>query len=86
MNRPSEEELNKTATAQPHAFSYVDRLLNLKSDGYNVQITVGWETPTGTYAPVATVAMPAPFAKQLGEALLQAEKDASNKRGSSRRS
>jgi hypothetical protein len=49
------DEAKKTATAQPNSFIYIDRILQMKTDGYNVQVTVGWEAPNGKYNPVATI-------------------------------
>jgi hypothetical protein len=77
---PSEEQALKTALNQPHGYVYVDKLLKVKTDGYLAQITVGWVTPNDTLAPVATVSMPAPFAKELADALMQVYKQATEKR------
>ena len=66
---PSDEKALENATAQPHGFVYLDKILQMKSDGYNVQVTLGWQTPQGTYSPVVTAAMPIPFAKELAAAL-----------------
>jgi hypothetical protein len=78
---PAEEEAKKAAAGQPHGLFYVDKLLNIKTDGYNVQVTVGWETPNGKYNAVATVAMPVNFAKEFAEALMESVRDAPSKRG-----
>lgn len=77
----ADEEKKTSATAQAHGFVYVDKLLKMKTDGFQIQMTVGWETPQESYSPVVTAAMPAPFAKELAEALLEAYKDAEKKRG-----
>lgn len=79
---PADEDKKQKATATAHGFFYVDKLLNVKSDGYNVQVTIGWETPGGEYHPVATAAMPIPFAKELGNALTEAAKAAASQRRS----
>lgn len=77
---PAVEELKKAATGQPHGFVYLDKILKVKTDGYNIQMTVGWETPNGAYSPVVTAAMPIPFAKELAEALLLEAEAAASKR------
>ena len=79
---PADDDKKRNATTQPHGFFYVDKLLKIKSDGYNVQVTIGWETPSGNYHPVATAAMPIPFAKELGDALLDAARSAGSQRRS----
>lgn len=83
---PSEEASRKQAIATGHSFVYVDEILQTKTDGYQIQVTLGWSTPAGTYAPVATVCMPAPFADILVDALTKAKEEASQKRTSSERS
>ena len=77
---PVDDEARKTAIGQPHTFVSVDRILKIKTDGYNVQVTLGWEIPSGGYSPVATAAMPLPFARELAEALLEADRDAAGSR------
>lgn len=77
----ADEQKKAAAAAQAHGFVYLDRLLKVKTDGYQIQMTVGWETPQDSYSPVVTAAMPAPFAKELAEALLEACEDAEKKRG-----
>jgi hypothetical protein len=77
---PKEEEAIKTAAGQPHGFVYLDKILQVKTDGYNVQITIGWENPNGTYSPVVTAAMPVPFAKELADALARVANNADEKR------
>jgi hypothetical protein len=77
---PADEKAVETATAQPHGFVYIDKMLQIKTDGYNIQVTLGWQTPSGTYNPVVTAAMPAPFAKELAAALAEETKKAAGKR------
>lgn len=79
---PSDDDAKQNATKQAHGFFYVDQILQVKTDGYNVQVTIGWKNPSGGYSPVATAAMPAPFAKELGDVLLKAAKDAAAVRSS----
>jgi hypothetical protein len=77
---PADEQARNSAAGQQHAFVYIDEVLKAKTDGYLVQLTVGWSTPAESYAPVATFSMPAPFAKRLAEILMQAYEQASEKR------
>ncbi len=77
---PVEDELKKKAVEQPHGFVYVDKVLNIKTDGFGVQVTFGWETPNGAYSPVVTAAMPVPFAEHLAQTLLKAVRDAKEQR------
>jgi len=77
---PADEEATKAATSQPHSFVYVDKILNAKTDGYLLQLTLGWKTPQESYAPVATVAIPVPFARQLIEQLRALEAEAAQQR------
>lgn len=77
---PADEKALENATAQPHGFIYIDKVLQIKTDGYNIQITLGWQTPNGSYSPVVTAAMPAPFAEELAEVLIQETKKAKARR------
>jgi hypothetical protein len=76
----AEEGALKNAANQPHGFVYVDKVLRVKTDGYVVQVTVGWKTPNDSYNPVATVSMPAPFAKELADELLRVYEQAADSR------
>lgn len=77
---PADEQARKSAAGQQHGFVYIDQVLKSKTDGFLVQLTLGWSTPAESYAPVATLSMPAPFAKQLAETLMEAYELASKKR------
>ena len=76
----AEEAARKKAIQSPHGFFFVDQLLQAKTDGYQAQFTIGWETPTGAYAPVATACLPVPFLRVLADALLAMEEEAAQKR------
>lgn len=76
----ADEQLIKAAIAQPHGLVYIDKVLMAKTDGYMMQLTLGWKTPQDTYSPVATVSIPVPFAKVLANELLALEEDAVHKR------
>jgi len=80
LDRADEEARNKAATGTSHAFVYIDEVLKVKTDGYTVQITLGWTSPNESYAPVATVAMPASFAKELADVLMGVHKQAAKLR------
>lgn len=80
QSNPTEKEAIKNAANQPHGFVYIDQILKAKTDGYMVQLTLGWETPKGDYAPVATAAFPAPFAKLFAEELMALAALAAEKR------
>ena len=79
----ADETARKKAIQTPHGFFFVDQLLHAKTDGYQAQFTLGWETPTGAYAPVATACLPVPFLRVLADALLAMEKEAEQKRKNS---
>lgn len=76
----ADEQARKLAAGQAHGLVYIDKVLKVKTDGYLVQLTLGWATPNDAYAPVATVSMPAPFAKALADELMDAYRLAAEKR------
>jgi len=76
----ADESARKTAAGQAHGLVYIDKVLKTKTDGYLVQLTLGWTTPADTMAPVATISMPAPFAEELANTLLEACKQAAEAR------
>lgn len=89
MNRiidTADEAERKKAIKIPHGFFFVDQLLQVKTDGYQAQLTIGWETPTGGYAPVATACLPVPFLRVLAEALHKLEAEAADKRSAAENS
>lgn len=73
---PADEQALKAAAGQPHTMVFVDKILKAGTDGYIVQVTMGWKTPGDVYAPVATLSMPAPFAKKLSDQLIELLKQA----------
>ncbi len=66
------ENQKKAALHVGHQVLIVDQLLKVDSDGYQVRLSVGWETPQGTIMPSASIIMPIPFAAELSSALSNA--------------
>jgi hypothetical protein len=67
-------QLNRTIQAAlntPHQLLVIDRVLAVKSGPEQVQITLGWDTPSGVPATQATIIMPRSFANQLGKILAE---------------
>lgn len=58
----------------PHGLFVVDTLLKTKSDGQQIQLSLGWVTPNEVINPVATLVMSADFAAELAKALAMAAK------------
>jgi hypothetical protein len=77
---PAAEAQKKSALNIGHQLLLVDQLLKVDSNGYQVQVSIGWETPQGTLMPVATIVMPIPFASELADALNKAVKEGNTKR------
>jgi hypothetical protein len=77
---PAVEAQKKAALNMPHNLIMIDQLLKANSDGYQVHVTVGWETPQGSLMPAGTLIMPLPFATELANALTKAVHDGNKKR------
>jgi len=58
----------------PHGLFVVDTLLKTKSDGQQMQLSLGWVAPNEGINPVATLVMSADFAAELAKALAAAAK------------
>lgn len=72
------EEQKKAALLVPHNFVFVDQVVKLEADGFQAQVTLGWETPQGTLQPVITLAMPLPFASNLANKIAEELKSKKN--------
>ena len=77
---PTIELQKKAALGISHSLIMIDQLLKASSDGYQVQVTIGWETPQGSLMPVGTMVMPMPFATELANALTKAVNEGNKKR------
>jgi hypothetical protein len=69
---PVLEAQKKAALNIGHQLLVVDQLLKVATDGYQIQISLGWETPQGTLMPLTTIVMPIPFVSELASALSEA--------------
>ena len=68
-----QEELAKQqALSIPHNLCVTDKILKLKNQNGQIQITLGWETPAGGLAPSVTLVLTKDFARQIAEDLQKA--------------
>lgn len=63
------EEQKKLALNTQHQLMVIDQLVKLEVDGFQVKMTLGWETPQGTLMPVCTIHVPLPFASKLADTI-----------------
>ena len=61
--------LTHAALAQPHGLVVTDRILRIKSDNESVQVTLGWDAPSGAPVPQSTLVMTKTFALSLAKAI-----------------
>ena len=80
MNNELQEQKRQHALNIPHGLFVVDQLLKVKSDGQQVQVTLGWESPNEGINPIATLVMPANFAETLAKSLQGINKPAKKSR------
>ena len=73
MNEAEKEKITH-ALNLPHGLSVIDKVLKIKTDGFQTQVTLGWETPSGNINPACTLVMSDEFAHQLGGQLQAATK------------
>jgi hypothetical protein len=76
MAHDMQETNIQQALNTPHGLFVVDTVLKTKSDGQQVQLSLGWEAPNQAINPVATLVMSADFAAALAKALAAAAKTA----------
>jgi hypothetical protein len=69
MANETQSQKRQQALNIPHGIFVVDQLLKVKSDGQQVQVTLGWESPNEGINPTATLVMSANFAEALSKAL-----------------
>lgn len=69
MNDELEAQKRQHALSLPHGLFVVDTLLKTKSNGQQVQVTLGWQAPHEGIQPTATLVMSADFAQELAKAL-----------------
>lgn len=74
MAHDMQETNIQQALNTPHGLFVVDTVLKTKSDGQQVQLSLGWEAPNQAINPVATLVMSSDFAAELAMALAAASK------------
>lgn len=74
MNNETQDPRRQQALNAPHNLLVVDTVLKTKSDGQQVQLTLGWEAPNDALHPTATLVMSVGFAAELAKVLQDAAK------------